>query len=48
MTVEDLNLMQYMLNNWDSLMNPQEYEMWYMEELSKYEANKEEYEYRTS
>lgn len=43
MTMEDFELMQYMLNNWDSLMTTEEYEWWYMEELSKYESNKEEY-----
>ena len=45
--MEDFQLMQWMLNNWDSLMNPEQYESWYMEELSKYESNKEEYEERS-
>ena len=44
MTMEDFQLMQWMLNNWDSLMNPQQYEDWYYHELSKYESNKEEYD----
>lgn len=43
MMYEDFIQLQYMLNNWDSLMNPQEYEWWYINELSKYESNKEEY-----
>lgn len=45
MSMEDFELMQYMLNNWNSLMTTEQYSEWYMEELSKYESNKEEYEY---
>ena len=44
MCYEDFIQLQYMLNNWDSLMTTEQYEWWYMEELSKYESNKEEYE----
>ena len=44
MSSEDFILMQWMLNNWDSLMTTEQYEWWYMNELSKYESNKEEYE----
>ena len=40
---EDFIQLQYMLNNWDSLMTTEQYEMWYMNEFSKYESNKEEY-----
>lgn len=46
MDMQDFELMQYMLNNWDSLMNPQQYEDWYYHELSKYESNKEYYDHR--
>lgn len=41
--MEDFQLMQHMLNNWDSLMTSEQYSEWYMNELSKYESNKEEY-----
>lgn len=41
--MEDFELMQWMLNNWDSLMTTEQYEWWYMEELSKYEVDKECY-----
>jgi hypothetical protein len=44
MSVEDFIQLQYMLNNWDSLMTTLQYEEWYMNELSKYESQKEEYE----
>ena len=44
MCYEDFIQLQYMLNNWDSLMTTEQYSQWYMEELSKYESNKEEYE----
>ena len=44
MSMEDFELMQYMLNNWNSLMTTEQYSEWYMEELSKYESNKEYYE----
>lgn len=44
MSVEDFIQLQYMLNNWDSLMTTEQYESWYMNELSKYESNIEEYE----
>lgn len=41
---EDFIQLQYMLNNWHSFMTTEQYEWWYMEELSKYESNKQYYE----
>ena len=44
MTMEDFELLQWCLNHWSELMTQAEYEEWYMNELSKYESQKEQYE----
>lgn len=42
--MEDFELLQWCLNHWSELMTQEQYESWYMEELSKYELQKEYYE----
>lgn len=44
MNYEDWILFQWSLNHWEELMTSEQYEMWWMEELSKYESLKEYYE----
>lgn len=43
-TIEEIDLLNWMLNHWEELMNPEQYENWYYNELSKYESQKEWYE----
>lgn len=45
MELEDLYLLNWCLNHWNLLMTSREYEEWYMEELSKYEMQKEYWNY---
>lgn len=41
MELEELYLLNWCLNHWELLMTSEQYAEWYMEELSKYEMEKE-------
>lgn len=45
MELEDLYLLNWCLNHWELLMTSEQYASWYMEELSKYEMQKEYWNY---
>lgn len=42
--IEEWTLLQWCLNHFNQLMTSSQYISWYMEELSKYEQQKEYYE----
>ncbi len=44
MELEELYLLNWCLNHWNLLMTSEQYASWYMEELSRYEQQKEWYE----
>lgn len=44
MELEELYLLNWCLNHWNLVMTSDQYATWYMEELSRYEQQKEWYE----
>lgn len=45
MELDELYLLQWCLNHWNLLMTSEQYSEWYMEELSRYEQQKEYWNY---